>query len=498
MKASRFDMAASKQECTMDWNLEMEEYSAGQLLLLPLDKPERVGVGAGDVVERVVEPVDGDGLTPRDAELLRVNIAGLLSDGAELEGQAERVGEVGEAFPRCLERVHGRAEAGEPDPGRAAGAGGEDVEEPRPLQPLHDVEVDDVHAVLPLERLLDGLVGGEVRELDEGADAVEHLERRGGDAAAVQARRHGVPRRQRRVDAQAGGHEARRHGLREVGRHAVRRGAERRGQLRDLQQAPVRVVEVVRVHGLRALQQEGEQVEPFLVPLPTPLLLLPLLGGLGRLRWRRRVVGLLVLLRRRRTVLLCGMKRRRWWWSGRERGDVRSGVQERWMQRRGVGGGEEGAEAELEEGGETGVAGVDDLADVVDELRHGHPGPAAAPDDVADDAVDPRRRGGRRRRRNLSRLRVRRGDVHTRGLVLVRVRLELVRGGQLGGQRGQLRAGGERRQVRRGRTSSAGTGGDVGEVARDVAARRREVDVGRGALADHGGGGGVLLLLVLA
>ena len=64
-----------------------------------MDEPERVGVVAGDVVERVVEPVDGDGLAPRDAQLLRVDIAGLLRDGAELEWQAERVGEVGEALP---------------------------------------------------------------------------------------------------------------------------------------------------------------------------------------------------------------------------------------------------------------------------------------------------------------------------------------------------------------------------------------------------------------
>ena len=67
-----------------------------------MDEPERVGVVAGDVVERVVEPVDGDGLAPRDAaeQLVRVDIAGLLRDGAELEWQAERVGEVGEALPR--------------------------------------------------------------------------------------------------------------------------------------------------------------------------------------------------------------------------------------------------------------------------------------------------------------------------------------------------------------------------------------------------------------
>ena len=148
---------------------------------------------------------------------------------------------------------------------------------------------------------------------------------------------------------------------------------------------------------------------------------------------------------------------------------------------------EEGAEAELEEGGEAGVAGVDDLADVVDELRDGDPGAAAAADDVADDAVHPRRGGrchlGRRRRGRV-------GDVHLRVRVVVVVLLE--RGElELGGQRGQLRAS---CRLMRLRTSG---GGDVGEVARDVAARRGKVHVGRRALADHGGGGGGFLVLLV-
>ena len=150
--------------------------------------------------------------------------------------------------------------------------------------------------------------------------------------------------------------------------------------------------------------------------------------------------------------------------------------------RRGGVGVEEGAEAELEERGQAGVAGVDDLADVVDELRDGDPGAAAAADDVADDAVHPRR-GGRRHLARRSR-----GRVHLRVRVVVVLLLE--RGElELGGQRGQLRAS---CRLMRLRTSG---GGDVGEVARDVAAWRGEVHVGRRALADHGGGGGFLVVL---
>jgi len=154
--------------------------------------------------------------------------------------------------------------------------------------------------------------------------------------------------------------------------------------------------------------------------------------------------------------------------------------------RRGGVGVEEGAEAELEEGGEAGVAGVDDLADVVDELRDGDPGAAAAADDVADDAVHPRR-GGRRHLARRSRGRL---HLHVRVVLL----LLLERGElELGGQRGQLRAGG--RLMRRLPAGTSGGGRDVGEVARDVAARRGEVHVGRRALADHGGGGGFLVVL---
>jgi hypothetical protein len=205
----------------------------------------------------------------------------------------------------------------------------------------------------------------------------------------------------------------------------------------------------------------------------------------------------LLLLLLRRLVAALVLKR----WRGRERqprGGGRGAVQEGMLLRRlrrrrrqwGGVGGEEGAEAELQERRETGVAGVDDLADVVDELRDGDRGAAAAPDDVADDAVHPRGRGRRGRRlaarlglMSMGRRGRSRGHVH-----LSRVVLE--RGGQLvelGGQRGELRAGGGCTTT----TTGGGGGGsrDVGEVARDVAARRREVHIGRGALADHGGGG---------
>lgn len=49
------------------------------------------------------------------------------------------------------------------------------MEEGGPLEALHDVEVDDVEAVVGGDGVEDGLVGGEVGELDEGGEGVEGL-----------------------------------------------------------------------------------------------------------------------------------------------------------------------------------------------------------------------------------------------------------------------------------------------------------------------------------
>jgi hypothetical protein len=59
---------------------------------------------------------------------------------------------------------------------RALHADGEDVKQGRPLQALHDVKVNNVNSVTPVESLKDGLVGCEVCKLDEGGYVIEHLE----------------------------------------------------------------------------------------------------------------------------------------------------------------------------------------------------------------------------------------------------------------------------------------------------------------------------------
>lgn len=64
------------------------------IINLPLEEPESVGVGAGDVVERMVEPMDGDGFSLADVELLDVEIADFFHQWAEFERETQGLGEV--------------------------------------------------------------------------------------------------------------------------------------------------------------------------------------------------------------------------------------------------------------------------------------------------------------------------------------------------------------------------------------------------------------------
>nr|GLL42717.1 hypothetical protein TorRG33x02_239880 [Ipomoea trifida] len=68
-------------------------------------------------------------------------------------------------------------------------ARGEDVEERGPLEALHDVEIDDVDARVAVNRLEDGLVGGEMSEFYERGDVVEDLE---GGMESLELKEHPV------------------------------------------------------------------------------------------------------------------------------------------------------------------------------------------------------------------------------------------------------------------------------------------------------------------
>lgn len=130
------------------------------------------------------------------------------------------------------------------------------MEEPRPLKALHDVEVDDVDMIGAVEGLLDGLIGGEVREFDERSDGVVDLE--GVEEFLVVGfggRGEGGVGAEVRAD-DAGGE-----GVGEVGADALGGGAEGGGELGDFGEELAGVVEVVDGDALGALEEEAEEAE---------------------------------------------------------------------------------------------------------------------------------------------------------------------------------------------------------------------------------------------
>lgn len=121
-------------------------------------------IGSCNVVEAMLGPVHNDRLAGvAGAEMGEIcEIAYLTLNRSEIEREAEAGGEIGEAAAGGLEILDCGSYTGDADRLDRSGAGGEDVEEAWPLEALHNVEVDDVHAVTGLQCLEDGLVGCEV------------------------------------------------------------------------------------------------------------------------------------------------------------------------------------------------------------------------------------------------------------------------------------------------------------------------------------------------
>lgn len=105
-----------------------------------------------------------------------VDLSELSVNWVKLEWEAEAFGEIGELFSCLEENFHGSSHGGHGEMWGTFNASGEDVEQGWPLEAVYDVEVDDVNSVSAVECFEDGLVGGEVGELDEGGDVVEDLE----------------------------------------------------------------------------------------------------------------------------------------------------------------------------------------------------------------------------------------------------------------------------------------------------------------------------------
>lgn len=130
---------------------------------------EGAEVRRGDAVE-AVDGVHREGLADAAVEHAGAQVLQAACGGrVELEGHAEGVRQLGEVPPGLAHRG-GRVPHPRNPQGRCpAGPRGERLQECGPLVALEDVEVDDVHAVLPLEGLEDGLVRREVRKLYVGA-----------------------------------------------------------------------------------------------------------------------------------------------------------------------------------------------------------------------------------------------------------------------------------------------------------------------------------------
>ena len=127
-----------------------------------------------DAVE-AVDCVNREGLPDTAVQHVGFEILELFSDGVEFEGDAQGVGELGKAAAGFADGVERGANSGNAEEGRGGGAGGEGLHEGGPLVALEDVEVDDVDTIFGFEGFEDGLVGGEVSELDVGAGLVHDL-----------------------------------------------------------------------------------------------------------------------------------------------------------------------------------------------------------------------------------------------------------------------------------------------------------------------------------
>nr|GMD69056.1 hypothetical protein ZEAMMB73_Zm00001d021824 [Ipomoea batatas] len=191
------------------------------------EEPHGFPVRPGGVVEGMVEPVHGDGVSSPDFQ------RGDIVDLSEL-------------FPD--REVHGGSEPGHLEMRRwALHARGEDVEERGPLEALHDVEIDDVDARVAVNRLEDGLVGGEMSEFYERGDVVEDLE---GGMESFEVH-------QWRADSQPRIDNSTRHGVGEIRHYSLGAGRAVRGRhLRQLKEHPVSFAQIIDGNRHRTFQEE--------------------------------------------------------------------------------------------------------------------------------------------------------------------------------------------------------------------------------------------------
>lgn len=140
-----------------------------------------VAVGVSEKAVEVENAVDGERLVGKKSESRREEeVVGVVAveekKRTELKAETERASEGQEAVAGAGERVEIGAGGGDAEHGgrREKRTVGEGLHKGRPLDAVHDVEVEDVDGLVGLiDGFEDGLVGSEVSEADKRGNLVE-------------------------------------------------------------------------------------------------------------------------------------------------------------------------------------------------------------------------------------------------------------------------------------------------------------------------------------
>ncbi|KAJ0620735.1 hypothetical protein HanRHA438_Chr01g0000741 [Helianthus annuus] len=89
---------------------------------------------------------------------LRIQIPNFLRDSGKLKRESQFIRKIRQPFSSRLECIQRVPQPGEPHKRRPTGPGRQNMKKPRPLQPLHDIQINNVHPIFPLKRFLYRLI----------------------------------------------------------------------------------------------------------------------------------------------------------------------------------------------------------------------------------------------------------------------------------------------------------------------------------------------------
>lgn len=122
-------------------------------------------IRSSDVVQTMLCPMNHGGfegiVVPEGGEIC-CQVGDFSFERHELKGEVEGGGKISQSSPGGGKEIGIRSDSGDSNGFDQARTRREDVEQSWPLEPLHDVEIDDVEAGEGADGLEDGLIGGEV------------------------------------------------------------------------------------------------------------------------------------------------------------------------------------------------------------------------------------------------------------------------------------------------------------------------------------------------